>query len=79
MFEQGGWTFPHAVELERPLKLVPGETYKVRIFVDDTVVILYVNDDVALSARAYDLRARKFGLIAADGSVTFRNTALYTR
>lgn len=79
MHEQGGWTFPHAVELERPLKLTAGETYKVRIFVDDTVVILYVNDDVALSTRAYDLRARKFGLIVSDGCAAFSNTALYTR
>lgn len=79
MHEQGGWTFPHAVELERPLKLTAGETYKIRIIVDDTVVILYVNDDVALSTRAYDLRARKFGLIVSDGSAAFSNTALYTR
>lgn len=78
MHEQGGWTFPHAVELERSLKLVPNERYHVRIFVDDTTVVLYVNDCVALSSRAYDLRARKFGLIVSDGEAVFRNTALYT-
>lgn len=78
MFEQGGWTFPHAVELERPLALIPGEKVRVRIIVDDTVVVLYVNDDVALSTRAYDLRARQFGLIVSDGEARFENTALYT-
>ena len=61
-----------------PLKLVPNERYHVRIFVDDTTVVLYVNDCVALSSRAYDLRARKFGLIVSDGEAVFRNTALYT-
>lgn len=79
MFEQGGWTFPHAVELERPLTLKPGETYHLRLICDDTAMVLYVNDDVALSTRGYDLRARKFGLAVSDGSCTFTHTALFTR
>lgn len=55
MFEQGGWTFPFDVELERPLSLKPNQTYQVRLFVDETVMCLYVNDEVALTTRGYDL------------------------
>ena len=40
--------------------------------------MVYVNDDVALSTRAYDLHSRKFGLIVSDGEAAFENTKLYT-
>lgn len=79
MHEQGGWTFPHDVELERPLRLAPGEPVNVEIFIDDTVIVLYVNGDVALSTRAYDLRARKFGLAVSQGSADFSDIRLFTR
>lgn len=78
MHEQGGWTFQYDVELERPLNLEPDKVYDVEIFVDDTVMVLYV-DGVALSVRAYDLKERKFGLIVSDGSACFSGTCLYTK
>ena len=42
-------------------------------------MVLYVNDDVALSVRAYDLHDRRFGLAVADGSAEFTNIRLLTR
>ena len=76
--EQGGWTFPYDVELERPVNLKAGEPCHVQIYIDSTVVVIYVNGDVALSTRAYDLHSRKFGLIVSDGEAEFHDTQLYT-
>ena len=78
MFEQGGWTFPFDVELERPLSLKPNQTYQVRLFVDETVMCLYVNDEVALTTRGYDLHNRSFALVVDDGSAKFSPVQLTT-
>ena len=79
MHEQGGWTFPWDVELSRPLALAPGKRYDVALYVDHCALVLYVNDDIALSVRAYDLRGRKFGLAVADGGAEFTNIRLLTK
>ena len=79
--EQGGKTFPYEVELERPLRLLPNKPYRIRIFVDNTVCEVYVEDEIAMSARLYDLCAGAWGVFVSEGSATFdqlvgRNTAL---
>lgn len=79
MHEQGGWTFPYDVELERPLTLEPGRRYDVDVYVDHTVMVLYVNRDVAMSVRVYDYHDRRFGLAVADGGATFTGARLLTR
>ena len=48
------------------------------IFVDESVMEVYVNDEVAMSVRAYDLHDRKFGLAVSDGTVCFENIQLTT-
>ena len=78
MHEQGGWTFQYDVELERPVELIPNQTYSMEIFVDESVMEVYVNDEVAMSVRAYDLHDRKFGLAVSDGAVKFENIKLTT-
>ena len=39
---------------------------------------VYVNDEVSMSVRAYDLHDRKFGLAVSDGAVKFENVKLTT-
>ena len=78
MHEQGGWTFQFDVELERPLALTPGKTHHVELYKDESVYVLYVDHQVALSARGYDLFARKFGLILSQGEATFTNVRLWS-
>ena len=78
MHEQGGWTFPYDVELERPLRLVPNEPCRIALFVDHSIMTLYVNDDIALTVRNYDLYARKIGLAVSDGSANFEALRLFT-
>lgn len=46
------------------------------IFVDESIIEVYVNNEVALSVRAYDLHDRKFGLAVSDGTVSFENIEL---
>ncbi len=78
MHEQGGWTFQYDVELERPLELIPGKTYSMEIYIDESVMEVYVGGTTALSVRAYDLHDRKFGLAVSDGKVRFENIQLTT-
>lgn len=78
MHEQGGWTFQYDVELERPVELLPNKKYSMEIFVDESVIEVYVNSEVAMSVRAYDLHDRKFGFAVSDGSVSFENIQLTT-
>lgn len=77
MHEQGGWTFPYEVELERPMKLVPGHKHHVTVFVQDSLMVMYA-DDVALCARGYDWHDRKFGLAVSDGAAAFTGLTLKT-
>ncbi len=77
MHEQGGWTFPFDVEIERPMELLPDTEYRADLIVDDSVMVLYVND-TALSTRVYDLRERRFGLIVSDGCASFTQIELQT-
>lgn len=52
--------------LERPLELVPGKKYNVRLIVDDSIAIMYI-DGTALTARMHDKAGKSFCLFAADG------------
>lgn len=75
---EGGKMFPYAVEMERPLALEPGKDYKVKVFVEDTVLVVYINDDIAMNARMYDYKDRRFGLFAIDGEMEVEDLGLFT-
>ena len=47
---------PFWVELERPIKLAPGRTVDLKVFVDDTVCVVYVANKIAMSTRLYNLK-----------------------
>lgn len=69
---------PFWAELERPCRLDPG-THTLKLVVDGTVLVAAVDDQVALSARAYDRTHGHFGVFAGEGSVTVRRLALSQR
>lgn len=52
MHEQGGWTFQYDVELERPLELIPGKTYSMEIYIDESVMEVYVGGTTGSSVCA---------------------------
>lgn len=69
---------PFMPELERPLRPSEGR-YDLRVVVDGTICVAYVNDEVALSTRVYDHRSGGIGLFVGDGSATFTEVSIATR
>ncbi|MCC6497718.1 MAG: GH32 C-terminal domain-containing protein [Propionibacteriaceae bacterium] len=69
---------PFAPELERQLPATGGR-YTLRIVVDGTICVTYVNDQVAMSARMYDRRAGSLGFFVGEGAATFTNVSIATR
>jgi beta-fructofuranosidase len=61
------WYVDHMPELDRPLAMKCGEDLRFKIIIDKTAVVAYVNDEVALSARAYSNPFGRCGLYV-DGT-----------
>ena len=78
MYEDGGKMFPYEVEQERPFAWQAGKKHHVRIFVQDSILLLYVDDLVALGTRMFDRKGFRFGLFASDGMASFSNIRLMT-
>lgn len=76
--EHGGKILSHEVELERPLELLPDQTYSLQLVVDDSIAELYLNDQVAMSMRLYDLRKGDLVFFVADGEASFENIRIRT-
>ena len=66
------WPANQNIGLERPINLIPGKKYNIRLIVDDTIGTLYV-DGVALNARAYNKVGESFSLFASEGSLKVTN------
>ncbi len=62
--------------LERPLPVADGESVRLKVFLDGTVVTAYVNDTVALDVRTYDHRRGGLGLFVSEGEATFSNVTV---
>ena len=55
------WPANQNIGLERPIDLIPGKKYNIRMIVDDTIATIYV-DGVALNARAFKRPGEIFSL-----------------
>ena len=64
------WYVDHMPELDRPLTITTGEPLRFKIIVDETAVVAYVNDQVALSGRMYANPLGRCGLFADGTSVS---------
>ena len=51
MYERGGQMFPYTVELERPLRMEKGKEYDLAIYIQGTLAVLYVNNDLVFGFR----------------------------
>ena len=49
------------------------------MFIEDSVVVVYVNDEIALSNRLYDHKGRGLALFADHGSVSFTHVEIAER
>jgi beta-fructofuranosidase len=65
--------------LECPLAITPGVPVRLRLIVDGTCVVVYADDQVALSCRMYDHRQGMLGLFVTEGEATFRYPGVRTR
>lgn len=62
---------------ERPIKLLAGKKYHVRLIVDDTIATIYV-DGVALNARMYTKPGDGLGIFVSEGSIQVENCSIST-
>jgi beta-fructofuranosidase len=65
-----------AVELERPLRLAPGQLVQLEVFVDGTVCEVYCGGTVAMSTRLYDIAEGDWGVFVNEGVAQFTGLAL---
>jgi beta-fructofuranosidase len=72
------WYVDHMPELDRPLPIRQGEAIRLRIIVDKTAVVAYINDAVALSGRMYANPFGRCGLFADGTAVTVRGLDVLT-
>ena len=78
MYEDGCKMFPYEVEQERPFRWEAGKNYHLRIFVQDSILLLYVDDAIALGTRMFNRKDGRFGLFVSEGSASFANIRLMT-
>jgi beta-fructofuranosidase len=62
---------PHMVEIERPVNLPADQAVKLVVTVQGTLCEVYLNDEVAMSARMYNHPAGDWGLFAQEAEVEF--------
>lgn len=78
MYDEGGWTFPYDVEFERPIDLKPGTVYNLKLFIQDSILEIYLGGQVALSTRMFDYTHRHIALFASHGQASFTHIKLLT-
>lgn len=63
---------------ERPIELIPNKIYNIRLIIDDTIAVIYV-DGVALSARMYTKPGDAFGIFVSEGKIHVKNCSVSTK
>ena len=77
--EEGGKTFPYEVELERPMELISDRSYEIKVFMDGSICEIYVDENIAMSARMYDILRGKLGLFVSQGYAEFNDVRIESR
>ena len=62
--------------LERPLPMSADEPLRLKIFMDGSIMVVYINDSVALNCRVYDHPAGQWGLFVSEGGAAFDDLSL---
>ena len=65
--------------VERFMNLRGGYPVELQVFIDGTCLVVYANDQVALSCRMYDHPAGTFGVFVNEGEASFQKTMLRVR
>ena len=56
-----------------PLTLGPGVVYDVQIIIENSMLVVYINNEAALSTRVYKATNTSWGVFADNSSATFNN------
>jgi len=67
---------PFFAELERPLRMAPGEPVELSVVFDGTAAIAYAGGRAAMSFRMYGRRAGRWGLFVTEGEARFEQPRL---
>jgi beta-fructofuranosidase len=62
--------------VERPVELKPESPILLQVIVDGTAVVAYINNQVAMSARAYESSEEFVGLFVTEGGAVFQETSV---
>ena len=66
----------NAIQVERPMSLREETKIEVKIIVEGTIAVCYVNGEYALNVRMYDSMTRRVGLAVIDGEASFENVLI---
>lgn len=67
---------PHAVELEVPIELKANTVYDVKVVVEDSVCVVYLADQVAMTIRLYNLKEGGWGFFVQEGCAKFQQASI---
>ncbi|MHB9024978.1 MAG: hypothetical protein ACYC7E_12535 [Armatimonadota bacterium] len=67
------------VILERPLAMQAGKPITLKVIVDGSSMVIYANDQVALSFRGYDFRQGLAGFYVQEGEASFTDFSISVR
>ena len=62
---------PFMVELERPVLLKSDTGHELKIFIEGSVCVAYLDDKVAMSTRIYDFKNGRWGFFVQEGKAEF--------
>jgi len=62
--------------IERPVKIEAEAAIKLQVIVEGSVIVAYVDDQVALSTRGYEHTGGQYGLFVSEGTATFSDVEL---
>jgi beta-fructofuranosidase len=68
---------PFMCELERPIRLHPGEPLEIEVLVEGSVCEVYAGGTVAMSARLYNHAQGQWGVFAGEGDVQFSEVSIH--
>jgi beta-fructofuranosidase len=77
-FEAWPPPFNASLTMTRPLALAAGQAVHLRVIIDGTLIVIYADDEVALSSRMYHPEGHAWGLFATEGDARFTQIALRT-
>lgn len=72
-------TLLHETKIERQINLKSGKNYKFKILIDGSICEFYLNDEIAISTRMYDLEGGGICFFVEEGNASFGNVKIEKR